>query len=146
MSKPITLLAIYVFASCVLSACNVGKSSTFKVINNGDYKIVIRSVEPLHSGIHNIDICVLAISDTEFPKRYRKAQCFFQGYDLDGLAVKWLSPHYIGVDITDGWVSEFRNHAAVQEVDSPRWIGFHISLYDRSAHPDSSAQQNVIIK
>lgn len=127
-----------------LTACSIGKVDSFKTITNGEYKIVIRSEEPLHSGIHNIDICVLAVADSKFPPRYKKAQCFFQGYDLDGLAVKWLAPRYIHIDVKDGWVSEFRNSATVSLKGTPGAVGFHISLYDRSSYPRDSAPSNVV--
>ena len=139
MLKSIILLNTCLLAACALAACSVGKSEKFEIINNGDYKVVIRSEEPLRSGIHNIDICVLAKADAKFPPRYEKAQCFLQGYDLDGLAVKWLGPRYINIYVKDGWISKFRNNATVSLKETPRAVAFHISLYDLSSYPQDSA-------
>jgi len=135
MAKLISVLAACALAVLALSACSVGKTQTFKTISNGGFKIVIRSTEPINSGIHNIDICVLPTADTTFPPHYRKAQCFLQGYDLDGLTVQWLAPNYIKISIKDGWVSEFRNSATVSIKGSTIPASFHIWLYDQSAHP-----------
>src|SRR6185312_10053362 len=135
MPKSMTLLNVGLFAASVLTACSVGRSGEFTTIKDGDYKVVIRSEEPLHSGVHNIDICVLAVGDTDFPPRRREAQCFFQGYDLDGLKVKWLAPRYINVYVKDGWVSSFKNNAVVSLKGTPRAVAFHISLYDLSSYP-----------
>ena len=118
MSKLISVLAACALASFALGACSVGKTQTFKSISNGDFKIVISSMEPINSGIHNIDICVLPATDTTFSPQYRKAQCFLQGYDLDGLTVQWLAPSYIKISIKDGWVSKFRNSATAQQRNS----------------------------
>lgn len=132
-------LNICLLAASALTACGAGNSEKFEAVKDGDYKVVIRSEEPLHSGIHNIDICVLAVADTKFPPRYREAQCFLQGYDLDGLTVKWLAPRYINVYIKDGWVSEFKNNATVSLQGTPKAVAFHISLYDSSSYPQGPA-------
>lgn len=142
MFKSIVLLNACFIVVSALSACSGGEADRFQIIKNGDYKVVIRSAEPLHSGIHNIDICVLDVTDMQFPPRHSGEQCFLQGYDLDGLTVKWLAPRYISVDIKDGWVSEFKNNAVVSPKNATGAVAFHISLYDRSSHPQGSEQLN----
>lgn len=140
MSKSMTLTKVGLLMVSILTACSVGKSDEFTTVKGGDYKVVIRSEEPLRSGIHNVDICVLAADDVGFPPRYKEAQCFFQGYDLDGLKVKWLASRYIGVYVKDGWITSFKNSAVVPLKEKSGAVAFHISLYDLGSHPPGSAK------
>lgn len=80
-------------------------------VKNGAFKVVVRTQEMNHSGSKNVDICVANTSSTDFPTD--KLQCFLNGYDFDGLSVKWRGPQKIEVSFQSGRVSYFTNAAFV---------------------------------
>ena len=110
----------------VLGSCGKPEESVTEV-KNGAFKMLVRSQEFHHSATVNIDICVAAASSHEFPDS--KAQCFFHGYDFDGLSAKWRGEHEIEVSFRDGRLSLFRNYAIVSP-DGSLPAGFHITLRD----------------
>jgi hypothetical protein len=82
-------------------------------VENGSFKILVRSQEFHHSGTLNIDICVAEISSRKFPTD--KLQCFLNGYDSYKLSVKWKSQHEIEVAFADGT-------SRTSETTRLRWI------------------------
>lgn len=120
------ILSVFCF---VLFSCGMSSKQTVSAIENGNYKIDIRSQEFSNSGIHNIDICVSYAQDKKFPELGKGAQCFFHGFDLSGLSVKWTSGGQIEVSFKDGYVSTFRNYAIIPNGLHP--IEFRVFLYER---------------
>ncbi|MBS0455919.1 MAG: hypothetical protein JSS44_01130 [Proteobacteria bacterium] len=124
--------AIYVALSIlalIFSACSIIKTEKFSYVENGAFKVNIRDQEFANSGIHNIDLCVAKAKSRGFQQS--EAQCFFHGYDISGLKVKWSSPRRIEIFIIDGNISLFRNYAIISN-DVPAPIDFHVSLHDGS--------------
>jgi hypothetical protein len=111
----------------LLCSCKSRPQETFSDVENSPFKVIIRSQEFGHSGTVNIDICVAQVSDRDFPKK--SAQCFFHGFDLSGLSVKWHSQRLIEVSFASGWVSFFRNYAFVYPKESDP-VEFHTTLCD----------------
>lgn len=99
-------------------------------VQNGSFKVVIRSQEFLHSGTVNIDICVAETSSRTFPTK--GAQCFLNGYDFGDLSAKWLGNREIEISFKSGWLSQFRNYALVSPKNSSVPVGFHISVHDEN--------------
>jgi hypothetical protein len=96
-------------------------------VANGNFKVMVRSREFNNSGSKNIDICVVNSSTHIFPDE--KLQCFFNGYDFDGLVVRWQSSQVIVVSFQSGRVTRFSNSATVySEGNNPE--AFHILLCD----------------
>ena len=96
-------------------------------VQNGAFKILVRSQEFHHSGSVIVDICVANTSSHDFPKK--KQQCFLKGYDFSGLSVKWVEPQVIEVSFSSGRVSQFTNSALAYPGGSiPE--AFHILLCD----------------
>lgn len=79
-------------------------------VQNGAFKIVVRSQELHHSGSVNVDICVANTSSHNFPPE-SKSQCFLKGYDFSGLSARWLGPRVIEVSFSSGRVAHFTNSA-----------------------------------
>jgi hypothetical protein len=75
---------------------------------NGDFKVVVRVQEFNNSGSENIDVCVANSSSQKFPTGN---QCFLNGYEFDGLSIKWVGPRVIQVSFSTGNVSHFTNSA-----------------------------------
>ncbi len=110
-----------------LTSCIGAHEDRFTEVKNGAFKVFIRAQEFKHLGNVNIDICMADISDTRFPDK--KGQCFLNGYDFAGLAVKWTSEHDIAISFKGGRVSHFTNHAFVYpKGDVP--VQFHAVLCD----------------
>jgi hypothetical protein len=101
-------------------------------VENGPFKILVRSQEFRHSGTVNIDICVAEISSSKFPGR---GQCFFHGFDLDGLSAEWRGQHEIEISLADGYVTEFRNYASAVDRKSSLPVQFHITMRDEHCDP-----------
>jgi hypothetical protein len=89
---------------------------TVTEVENGPFKILIRSQEFHHSAIRNIDICVAQTSSRKFPRQ--KGQCFLHGFDLDGLSVKWLTESKVQISFRCGRVTSFTNDAIVSPKDA----------------------------
>ena len=112
-----------------LVACSPTEE-TVSAVENGPFKIVVRSQEFHHSAIRNIDICVAQTSSPEFPKA--KLQCFLHGFDFSGLTVKWRGPHEIEVSFQCGRVTYFTNDAIVH-TKGPIPEEFHATLRENCA-------------
>jgi hypothetical protein len=109
-----------------LASCG-NPQETFSEVKNGEFKVVVRSQEFHNSAIFNVDICVAQTSSTKFPKS--RQQCFFHGFDLNNLSVKWLSDHDIEVSFECGRVSRFTNSAFVYP-SGPVPVEFYARLHD----------------
>jgi hypothetical protein len=94
---------------------------------HGSFKVDVRTREYGGSGIQNIDICVSEESSNVFPTD--KIQCFFQGFDISDLSIKWRSQNEIEVRLSCGRVSDFSNSAIVFS-GSAHPVEFHITLVD----------------
>lgn len=106
--------SIIPFVCCiVLLLCSCSKVTYKHVqeVKNGPFKVIIRTREFNNSGSYIVDVCVARTSEDSFPGT--KYQCFLNGYDFDGLGVKWLSPDVISVYFRSGRVAYFRNSASV---------------------------------
>lgn len=114
-------------ALVLLQSCSRVTYEKFHEINNGTFKIMVRTREFNNSGSYNVDICVSNASSHGFPSD--GSQCFFSGYEFDGLTVKWRSPRAIEVYFTSGRVSYFTNSAFVYP-RGPVPEEFHIFLCD----------------
>jgi hypothetical protein len=111
----------------LLQGCRKITEQRVSEVKNGDFKVMIRSQEFNNSGSKNIDICVANTSTHAFPNE--RLQCFFNGYDFDGLVVRWRSPQVIEVSFQSGRVTRFSNSATVySEGGNPE--AFHILLCD----------------
>lgn len=121
----------WIFVLCsmvlVLQGCRKITEQSVSEVKNGPFKVMIRSQEFNGSGSKNIDICVSNTSSRVFPDK--KAQCFMNGYDFDGLAIRWLGPQVIQVSFRSGRVSQFTNSAFVYP-SGPVPEEFHIVLCD----------------
>jgi hypothetical protein len=98
---------------------------TFSAVENGPFKIVVRSQEFHHSAIRNVDICVAETSGRKFPSG--KSQCFLHGFDFSGLSVKWLGQREIEVSFQCGRVTHFANDAFVYP-KGPVPEEFHVTM------------------
>lgn len=99
-------------------------------VGNGPFKILVRSQEFHHSGTVNIDICVAETSSRTFPTK--KLQCVLNGYDFDGLSVRWLGQREIEISFSSGRVTNFTNEVLVYRGGSPIPVGFHAILRDEN--------------
>jgi hypothetical protein len=113
----------------ILSSCRGKPDETIIEVNNGAFKVLVRSQEFHRSGIRNIDICVANTSSPGFPDN--KAQCFLHGFDFDGLTVKWQGPQVIEVSFRSGRISHFTN-SAIAYPSGPVPTEFHVILCDGS--------------
>jgi hypothetical protein len=119
---------------CVLSCAVIFLQSCSKITNqctseidNGPFKVIVRSQEFNNSGSQIVDICVANTSSHEFPDK--SMQCFLKGYDFDGLSVKWRGPTVIEVSFRAGRVTHFTN-AAMAFPGGSVPEAFHILLCD----------------
>jgi len=97
-------------------------------VQNGAFKILIRSQEFRHSGTVNVDICVAHVSSVRSPTR--GSQCFLHGFDLDHLSAKWRGQHEIEISLADGYVTEFSNYVSAVNPKSALPEQFHVTLRD----------------
>lgn len=97
-------------------------------VQNGAFKILIRSQEFRHSGTVNVDICVADVSSVTFPTT--DSQCFFHGFDLDHLSAQWRGQNEIEVTFADGYVTEFNNYTSALDPKSSLPVQFHVTLSD----------------
>ena len=116
-----------VFLVSFLGACQGTPRERYQEIENGSFKILIRSREFHSSGVTNVDVCVAQASQSQFPKD--KAQCFLHGFDFSGLTAKWRSQHEILVSFHNGRVTYFMNYATISNT-GPTPTQFHAILCD----------------
>ena len=117
------LLAFMLFAS--------GKpDESVSEVENGPFKVLVRSQEFHRSGTRNVDVCVTETLSRKFP--VDKQQCFLRGFDFSGLSVKWLSQQDIEVSFQCGRVTTFTNSALVYP-HGPVPVEFHATLRDECA-------------
>jgi hypothetical protein len=112
----------------LLVSCKGTPVESVTEVQNGAFKILVRSQEFHHSGSVNVDICVANTSSHNFPPE-SKSQCFLKGYDFSGLSAKWLGPRVIEVSFSSGRVSHFTNSAFAYP-GGPIPEEFHIVLCD----------------
>jgi hypothetical protein len=96
-------------------------------VNNGSYKIVVRSQEFHHSAIRNVDICVTNVTSNEFPAA--NEQCFLHGFDFSGLAARWTSDRNVEISFACGRISRFSNFAVLSQGHAQP-VEFHATLND----------------
>jgi hypothetical protein len=111
----------------LLSIIRGKPEETLTAVENSPFKILVRSQEFRHSGTVNVEICVAEISSHTFPRGGE--QCFFHGFDLDGLSARWRGQREIEISFADGYVTEFRNYASASNRASSLQ-GFHITMLD----------------
>ena len=130
-------LAICVLFSLtiILGSCRGRLEEHVTEVQNGPYKVLIRSQEFYHSATVNIDICVAEASSHTFPTD--RGQCFFDGSDFSGLSARWRPEHEIEVSFESGSVSLFRNYAFVYPKGSAP-VEFHTILCDECRTPRGS--------
>jgi hypothetical protein len=121
------LMCVLCSMAFLLQGCRKVTEQSFSEVRNGNFKVMIRSQEFNNSGSKNIDICVANISAHGFPDK--RVQCFLNGYDFDGLAVRWQGPQVIQVSFRSGRVSRFTNSAFVYP-GGPVPEEFHVVLCD----------------
>lgn len=122
----VTLSGICFIGLSLLSCMGAHEDKVIE-IKNGAFKVLVRGQVFKQLGNVNIDVCVTNVSDTRFPSKGN--QCFLNGYDFDGLAVKWTSERDIAISFKDGRVSHFTNYASVYpRGDVP--VQFHAVLYE----------------
>jgi hypothetical protein len=99
-------------------------------IENGPFKVMVRTQEFNHSGTEIVDICVANTSNQEFPDKPEKtSQCFLKGYDFTALSVKWQGPRVIEVSFHSGRVMPFKN-SAFASPSGPAPEAFHTLICD----------------
>ena len=97
-----------------MQSCRTITSRSVSEIENGPFKVMVRTQEFNHSGTEIVDICVANKDSHEFPdKPDMTSQCFLNGYDFSALSVKWQGPDVIAVSFHSGRVSHFTNTAFV---------------------------------
>ena len=119
-------ISFMLLAAAGLASCGKPEESMTEV-ENGRFKIVIRSQEFHHSAIRNVDVCVEETSRHKFPRD--NAQCFLHGFDFSGLSVKWQSEREIGVSFRSARITHFANYALVSP-DGSASVEFHTTLCD----------------
>lgn len=119
---------IVVIAAMLLTACSEPQTVRLTYFKYGSYKVAIRDLEFLHSGIHNIDVCVTNVQDNSFPTT-KGFQCFLNGYDFVDLSVKWRSAHVIDIYFRCGNVSSFSNGAVISG-NRKAPDEFHVFMHD----------------
>ena len=125
------ILAVGVAAGLVLFVFPIlrGKPEEHIVeLQNGAFKILVRSQEFGRSGIRNVDVCVAEASSRSFPTS--RAQCFFHGFDFSGLSVAWRSQRDIEVSFRSGYLTQFENTTSVLPTRSSVPEGFHTAVRD----------------
>jgi hypothetical protein len=121
------LTFIVCFSLILLQSCSRITEQSISEIKNGSFKVVVRTQEMNYSGSRNVDVCVASISSPSFPDN--KFQCFLNGYDFDGLSIKWQGPRVIKVSFHSGRVAHFTNSAFVYPGGSVP-VEFHTLLCD----------------
>jgi hypothetical protein len=111
-----------------LGSCRGKPEESATEVENGPFKILVRSQEFRNSGIRNIDVCVAETSNRKFPKD--ESQCFLHGFDFSELSARWRSQREIEVSFRSGRVSYFTNSPSVLPVGSSIPVGFHATLCD----------------
>ena len=128
MSRIIRCNVLVALVALFFTSCSEPSTATLKDIEYGSYKVVVRDLEFMHSGLHNTDICVTDLHDSHLPTT-KGFQCFLNGYDFVGLTVEWRSARVIDIHFKCGTVSSFSNFAIISD---NRKIpdDFHIFLHD----------------
>lgn len=111
-----------------LQSCRKITHQTVSGIENGPFKIIVRTQEFNNSGSQIVDICVANTASQEFPDK--RVQCFLKGYDFDGLSVKWRTAAVIEVYFRSGRVTHFTNSALAYPPGDSIPEAFHILLCD----------------
>ncbi len=123
----------------LLGSCRGTPDESVTEVENGPFKILVRSQEFHKSGIHNVDICVTETSNREFPKN--KLQCFFHGFDFSELSAKWRGQREIEVSFRCGRVTYFTNDAFVYP-KGPVPEDFHATLRDECGIGSTATQSH----
>jgi hypothetical protein len=97
-------------------------------IVRGDLQIGVRTQEWEHSGIVNVQACLMPRGSKVYPKDGSQ-QCFFAGYDLTQLGVRWNRDDDVTISMACGQVTEFENWALVDV--RGRSDRIHVNLTDR---------------
>jgi hypothetical protein len=114
-----------------LQSCRTITRRSVSEIENGPFKVMVRTQEFNHSGSDIVDICVANMSSHEFPDKPDKtSQCFLNGYDFEALSVKWQGPRVIEVSFSSGRVTHFTNSALVSPGGERVPEAFHTLLCD----------------
>lgn len=109
---PKTVICFLCCMVIFLQSCRTITRRSVSEIENGPFKIMVRTQEFNHSGSDIVDICVANTSSHEFPdKPDKSSQCFLNGYEFTNLSVKWQGPSVIEVSFHSGRVSHFTNTA-----------------------------------
>lgn len=116
------------FALLIQAGCSNTLEEHHRYITRGDLQIGIRTQEWGASGIVNVEACLMAKGSHEFPKEKESLQCFFRGYDLNQLGVRWNLDDDVTISIACGQVMMFRNWALL---DLGRSVRIHANLTDR---------------
>ena len=126
--------------SCLMIALTscTPTEETVTAVENGPFKIVIRSQEFHHSGVRNIDVCVAQASAREFPTS--KSQCFLHGFDFSGLYVTWRGEREVEVSFKCGRVAYFKNDVLVYP-EGPVPEEFHATLREDCGYTGSTTCQ-----
>jgi hypothetical protein len=111
----------------VLGSCRGKPGESVTQVENGPFKLLVRSQEFHNSGIRNVDVCVAETSDRKFPND--EAQCFLHGFDFSGLSAKWRAQREIEVSFSCATITYFKNFAIVSPHGSVP-VGFHVILLD----------------
>lgn len=125
-STKLAIIAGGVCLSTLLQSCKGKPEETQKEIQNGAYKIIIRTQEFHHSGTVNTEVCV---SQSNNAQPLHEAQCFLRGYDFSDLAATWKSPTEIIIDFRCGRITHFTNDPIV-ETKGALPQGFYVYLND----------------
>jgi len=111
-NMPKTLIYLLCYMVIFLQSCRTVTRRSVSEIENGPFKVMIRTQEFNHSGSENVDVCVADTSSHEFPdKPDKSSQCFLNGYEFSALSVKWQGPNVIKVSFHSGRVTHFTNTA-----------------------------------
>lgn len=127
----------------VMGACRGTPEENVTKVNNGPFKILVRSQEFHHSAIRNIDICIAETASRNFPKN--KLQCFLRGFDFSGLSANWQGQREIEVSFRCGRVTYFTNTAFVY-TQGPVPVESHVALRDGCGTGPNGAQSNRSIR
>ena len=117
----------------VVGSCRGRLEERVTAVENGPFKILIRSREFHHSGTVNIDVCVGQTSSRKFPKG---ESCFLRGFDFNGLSAKWQSANVIQISFGCGYVTHFANSAFVYPKGSVP-ASFHATLLESCGYTGS---------
>jgi hypothetical protein len=123
-----TVICLLCCTVVLLQSCRTVTRQSVSESVNGRFKVMVRTQEFNNSGSDIVDICVANSSDHEFPDT-KTSQCFLNGYDFAGLAIKWDGPSVIEVSFRSGRVAQFTNSALVSP-GGPVPVTFHTLLCD----------------